>query len=99
MTSPLGPSLFNTYTSSQIKSVLEKLTRIVLIFSSQIKLKKTKKKLLMYLFTPCYEKNKLEMEMFRGKTNKNFCLNWSSHLYHEKYIIELKNVIQNFIQI
>lgn len=53
----------------------------------------------MYLFTPCYEKNKLEMEMFRGKTNKNFCLNWSSHLYHEKYIIELKNVIQNFIQI
>ena len=63
------------------------------------KIKENKKNLLMYLFTPCYEKNKLEMEMFRGKTNKNFCLNWSSHLYHEKYIIELKNVIQNFIQI
>lgn len=99
MTSPLGPSLLNTYTSSQIKNVLEKLTRIVLIFSSQIKLKKTKKKMLMYLFTTRYEKNKLEMEMFRGKINKNFCLNWSSHLYHEKDIIELKNVIQNFIQI
>ena len=53
----------------------------------------------MYLFTTRYEKNKLEMEMFRGKINKNFCLNWSSHLYHEKDIIELKNVIQNFIQI